>query len=379
MKNFYKYIRAIIVMGIFSACTPLTESFTIDDTVISANDLQLSVTTQQVNGRNGNIIIAENHSPILSEWRVGQTVEHKTYAEIQVSFIGQHIVNFRGFTAGSDIYSEKAFTIQVDTISTIPSDISTRLCIGQKEAPTYFGTSIDLNRIEFSLDENILTVKNSNPVLTNWECGGVTSDKNLAVMKMNRTGKFTLFATFTLANGQQRTEELGTVEVKQLELPQIVLDLLGENGEKTWTWEEKNFYGFGGYNASMSPDWFAYDTATMGTYASNFGMEGEETGSMTLFANGHFEVAPTGRTGSFTYDFDDVVPNWSVGKLKVKEPIIFGMAINMESYQPSYLPTEFYIVKCDAKHLILAAMTSQNIVAYDGAPMNFWCLKSVEQ
>lgn len=378
MKNLYKYISAIAVMGTFTACTPLTESFTMDDAVIPANDLQLSVATQQVNGKNGNIIIVENHSPILSEWIVGQTVEHKAYAEMQVSFTGRHIVNFHGFTAGSDIYSEKVFTVQVDTISTISSDISTRLCMGQKDAPTYFGTSIDLGNIEFSLDKNILTVKNSNPVLTDWECGGVTSDKNLAVMKMNRIGEFTLSATFTLANGQQRTEELGTVEVKQLELPQIALDLMGENGEKTWAWEEKNFYGFGGYNASMSPDWFAYDAATMGMYASYFGMGGEETGRMTLFADGHFEVSPTGRTGLFTYDFDDVVPNWSVGKLKVEGSIILGMAINMEDYQPSYLPTEFYIVRCDAGHLVLAATTSQGTVPYDGTPMNFWCLKSAE-
>ena len=110
-------------------------------------------------------------------------------------------------------------------------------------------------------------------------------------------------------------------------------------------------------------------------YASYFGMSGEETGSMTFNVDGTFSITPTGRTGTFTYDLDDVVPNWSVGKLKINGSILFGMAISMETYQPSYLPTEFYIVKCDADHLVLAALSQENGTAADWAPCTIWCLK----
>ena len=254
--------------------------------------------------------------------------------------------------------------------------IRLRLCIGQEGAPAYFGTTYDPSLIEFGTDGNLVHVRNANPVLTDWSCGDVTSNLNVATLKMRGTGEFPLTATFTLANGSQLTETIGTVVVKEYDVPQIVLDLVGEHGEKTWTWADMNFFGFGGYNTSVGPDWFAYDAATMGLYTPYFGMEGEETGSMTFNINGTFSVAPTGRTGSFTYDFDDIVPNWSVGKLHVEGSILYGMAISMENYQPSYLPTDFYIVKCDAEHLVLAALCDPAGTPQDWAACTFWCFKA---
>ena len=146
--------------------------------------------------------------------------------------------------------------------------------------------------------------------------------------------------------------------------------------QKSRSWEDKNFFGFGGYAASMSPEWFAYDANTIGMYAGYFGMTGEPTGSWTLDVEGNFSVSPTNRTGTFTYDFDDKVPNWSVGKLKVDHPIIFGTSISMTSYQPSYQPTEFYIVKCDADHLVLAALSEKDASPAAYAPCVFWCFKA---
>ena len=371
-----KYIYAIAAMGILVACDPITDEFSMDDSVFPADQLEATVAPQQVDGKNGNVIVMENNSPVLSKWIVGETAIQKAYAEATVPYIGQHTVTFRGINSGAGVYTEKSFTVQVDTISSVPSDIADRLCIGQPGAPAYFGVSYDTSLITVSVEENRVTVCNPNPVMTNWTCGNATADKNIATMKINGSGEFPLTAVFTLANAQTVEVDLGTVTIKEFDLPQIVLDLVGEHGEKTWLWEDNNFYGFGGFMQSQKPDWYAYDAATMGMYASYFGMNGEETGSMTLNVKGEFSVAPTGRTGTFKYDFDAVVPNWSVGKLTVDNPILFGMAISMDTYQPSYLPTEFYIVKCDAEHLVLAALCTEGAEAADWAPCTIWCFKA---
>lgn len=370
----YKF-HALIMMGLLTACSPITDDYNMDESTLSAHQLQLNVNPQQIDGKNGNVITVENNSPILSEWTVGSSTVHKAYAELTVPTIGQHTVNFRGYNAEANTYTEKSFTVQVDTISSIPTDIANRLCIGQEGAPNHYGVSFDPSKITFHNEENVVYVCNSNPVLTEWSCGDATANTNIATLKLNGSGEFPLTATFTLADGRQITRNLGTIIVHNVELPQIIKDLVGEEGQKTWTWESKNFYGFGGYQESQGPDWFAYDAGTMGMYASYFGMSGEETGSMTFNVDGTFSITPTGRTGTFTYDLDDVVPNWSVGKLKINGSILFGMAISMETYQPSYLPTEFYIVKCDADHLVLAALSQENGTAADWAPCTIWCLK----
>ena len=375
MKNFYKYISIIAVMGAFVSCDPITDTYTIDDSTISADGLQLSVAPKFVDGKNGNIIVVENNSPILSEWSVGESVARKAYAELSVSFIGQHTVNFRGLNSNGQTFTETSFTVKVDTISTIPTDIANRLCIGLEGAPTYFGTTIDMEKIEFSNEEDLVTVKNGNPVLTVWSCGGVTSDKNVAQMRLTCAGEFPLSATFTLANGEQVTKELGTVIVRNFNLPQIVLDLVGEDGEKTWTWQDNNFYGLGAYNTCTYPDWFVFDTPTMSMIASYIGMSGEETGSMILNIDGNFSVAPTGRTGTFSYDFDDTVPSWSVGKLHVNGSILFGWAFDGNTQAVSYQPTDFYIVKCDANNLVLAALSEAGGSIYDYASCTFWRFK----
>jgi len=71
------------------------------------------------------------------------------------------------------------------------------------------------------------------------------------------------------------------------------------------------------------------------------------------------------------------VPNWSVGKLKVTAPILYGTAIALvgEGAAPTYLPTEFFIVKCDANNLVLAAPAEEGQALYPWAACTFWCFK----
>lgn len=90
------------------------------------------------------------------------------------------------------------------------------------------------------------------------------------------------------------TEELGTVIVKDFNLPQIVLDLIGEDGEKTWTWADQSFFGLGGYEADPGPAWFAASVEIMDMFTLYMPtinhLTGESTGSMTLDIDGNFSV-----------------------------------------------------------------------------------------
>ena len=51
MKNFCKYISIIAVMGAFASCDPITDTYTIDDSTIPADELQLSVAPKVVDGK----------------------------------------------------------------------------------------------------------------------------------------------------------------------------------------------------------------------------------------------------------------------------------------------------------------------------------------
>lgn len=151
---------------------------------------------------------------------------------------------------------------------------------------------------------------------------------------------------------------------------------MGENGTKKWKFAESKKYGLGGYNASFGPDYATFDD-----YLSMFGaympqVAGEEEGTMTFNVDGNFSIEPTGRSGKFEYDFDDKIGVWSIGKLKVTEPILYGFAMALDETtqmpSPTYFPDEFFIVKCDADQLILAASAVEGAPLYDWGHCTFW-------
>lgn len=379
MKNL-KY-TAILAALALAGCQD--DNLNLDFTLPDPSTLELNAVTEKSGSLDGNKIILDNHSPLLAEWVIGETSLRGAHVEYATPFTGKYDIVFKGHKAGVDATADRVLTVNVDTISTITKEMSDRLCIGVPGAPTYFGTTCDPSEIEYSIEGQNLTVKNPNPVYTDWECGGVTLDKNVGVMKMKGSGEFPLNATFTMANGTQITQQLGTVVVKQFDVPQIVLDLVGEHGEKTWVFADSNKFGLGGYNASFGPDYAAFDDymSMFSAYLPQF--TGEESGSMTFNIDGNFSVAPTGRTGQFEYDFDETVGVWSVGKLKVTEPILYGFAMALDEATqtpaPSYMPKEFFIVKCDAENLVLAASAVEGAPLYDWGHCTFWCFKAGAQ
>lgn len=366
------YHLAIAALAILCmACNPIEDRYVLEDSNLTASELEITAVVNDINGKKGNEIVVENHSPVLSEWGLDGAVSTRAHDTIYASTIGQKTIHFRGRLAGGK-YVEKDLNVQVDTISTIPSEIAARLCIGSEGAPSYFGTTFDPALMGFSNDKNIITVWNTNPVLTDWTCGNATLDKNAGIMKVPGAGEYPIAATITLADGSTHVIDLGTVVVKDYDLPQIVLNLVGEHGEKTWEFVGESYYGVGGYQETINQ--WPLD-AYLGFFTGYFGMTGEESGSMTLNVQGEMRVAPTGREGTFSYDFPDE-HGWHVGTLTTSIPIVGGIAFDINAQQPSYTPTVYFIVSCEPDKLVLGASCAPGDDLHDWTMCTFWVFKA---
>lgn len=366
------YIAAMAVTGLLLSCNPIEHRLDLEEKSLSPSELEISAVVNDAQGKHGNVIVVENHSQVLSEWTLEGKTSTKAFDRILATHTGENTIHFRGMLPGGK-FVEKDLSVQVDTISTIPDEIASRLCLGSDGAPAYFGCSFAESLIGFSNEKNVITVWNTNPVLTDWTCGNATLDKNVGTMKVPGAGEYPISVVITLADGTSRNIELGTVIVKDFDLPQIVLNLVGEHGEKTWVFADEGYYGLGGYQEQVNQ--WPLDSY-LGYFTGYYGMTGEESGSMTFNVKGEMSVAPTGRAGTFTYDFPEE-HGWHVGTLTTSIPIVGGIAFDSNTQQPSYTPTEYFIVECEADRLVLGASCTPGDDLHDWTMCTFWVFKAV--
>lgn len=118
MKNI---IYALCMMAIaLVACEPIEDRDSIGG-AITADQLDVKATPIVVNGKNGNMVILENHSPVLSAWNCGGSLSTKAYDTVMVVKTGAVDVTFTGLNPdGSKI--EKKFNIQIDALTTLPAE-----------------------------------------------------------------------------------------------------------------------------------------------------------------------------------------------------------------------------------------------------------------
>jgi len=119
MKKSIIYAFCILAIALV-ACEPIEERDSIGS-AISADKLDVKATPIVVNGKNGNMVILENHSPVLSAWNCGGAVSSKSYDTVMVVKTGSIDVAFTRLNPdGTKI--TKNFTIQVDVLSTLPTE-----------------------------------------------------------------------------------------------------------------------------------------------------------------------------------------------------------------------------------------------------------------
>ncbi len=375
-------------LALLGACSPIEDDDTHGLADIAADQLEITATPVLVNGVNSNKIVVENHSAVLSEWTLEQlasTAEVSTSAHdtLIASKIGANEVKYRGFNPSTGNYVERTLQVQVDAITEVPVDLVSRLCIGQEGGATGFGTELDFDKIEVivekddgGLNGNRVTLRNPNPVLTEWNFAGETSDKNVATLYVFNLGEMPLSATFTLADGSVVEHTFDPIEVQTYTYkPDFLVNLTGESGERTWTWVAPPvpMYGLGGYGSDITPSWFAFDSATLSMLAGALGRGEELTGTMTFKITGELELS-SGRKGTWSFNLEEGVDGWSIGKLYTQGvSVLYGYTFSAVTYTPGSEAFAYDIVVSQDGSLTLAVQDPGNAGA-----ATFWSFQAVD-
>ena len=117
----------------FYACEPIVNRDSIGSPITAA-DLKVTATPIVVNGKNGNMVILENHSPVVSAWNCGGATSSKAYDTVMVVKTGAVPVTFTGLNPDGTIIT-KTFSIQIDALTTLPQqfkDLFGEVAVGSK-------------------------------------------------------------------------------------------------------------------------------------------------------------------------------------------------------------------------------------------------------
>lgn len=98
---------------------------------------------------------------------------------------------------------------------------------------------------------------------------------------------------------------------------------------------------------------------------------------MTLDVQGNISIAPTGREGTFTYDFPDD-HGWELGWIHSTIPTVAGICYDSNTQQPTYKPTDYFVVECTAERLVIGAPCIEGTPLTDWAQCMFWAFVPAE-
>lgn len=382
MKKLSYFLLNILLMGsIFVSCDPMTEKGPSEgQEVITADQLDITATPIVVNGKNTNKIVVQNHSKVMSHWSAPQLIEDSTQSSLAgdtmyVTKTGNNGISFAGRNLSCSV--TKKLSTSVDIITYLSDGLKTRLCITGSEgnykpakdgAPSSFeNTDFDVNKVKVvqemtqdGLKGNRLTVYNANPHLSNWSFGSSTLDKNVGSIFVTDVGTYTLSLTYTKADGTSKTVEIGQYTIEGMSyVPEVLANLFGASGEKTWQWDDTSangVWGNGGYMGSTHPDWWKVSFAGIDEQAAGKGtIAGDGSGAtFTVNLKNKTFVKNNGASGTLSYDLDDIVSKgWNTGSLKLKGVNIpMGYLVN----NGNAIPDKYYILSVStSSSLVLCA------------------------
>ena len=312
MKKIFFALSMLTLL--YTSCDPSTDSGSTGFSEnVTAESVEAKVTPVQVNGKNSNRIIIENHSPITSQWSADQLAEgavtsSKAYDTIYVTKLGANTVTMHCKNVAVDF--TKDFTVNVDEITYLSAELQKRLCVTGSEGnytstvgefagqPVQFGTAFDAGKVKV-----IQEVKEG----TNEAAG--TATLNGDQLMVVEEGKFNVTLTYTKADGTQETYNAGSFDVESLTTKPELLEYLagGEDGDGTTTWEWNEaagaVWGNGPFGSGNKPQWWAV----------NYGADIDGQGSS--------KVGGVARNGSGAWFTIDINNKQAIGSDGVKLPI----------------------------------------------------------
>jgi len=372
-----------LLAATFAACDPIEDRDTLSG-VVNVSDLKLMSTPIVVDGKNSNDVVVENNSQTLSRWISDRSQIEKSYGTVTFDYTGNREVKFTGLNGdGSKV--ETTVPVKIDTITNIRPDFVQRLGIKYKadgsvdktSIPYYFGkvsnTKIKANitvvqEIKKGKKGNVLTLKNNNPILSNWNWGGVEGEKNSDELFVTSLGDFNLTFKGTKADGTTFDLDLGKFTVDSLtKVPEEYInlfgDFLGGVASKTWEWSTDGpCWANGGYLSASGPasGWWQNSYANMLSDREVGTMEFKFSGyKMTKTVTGGAAGTILGTTvGTVKVDLskklknsDGSGANWSIGHMTtIGVNVLYGINVN-DGNSPYY---EYDILKLTSKEFIVA-------------------------
>jgi len=356
MKKLLLYLG--LAAATFTACDPIEERDSLSGSV-SVEDLKLSCIPTVVDNKNSNEVIVENNSPILSRWISDRTQIEKAYGTVIFDYTGNKNVQFIGLN-GNGTKSETTVPVRIDTITNIKSDFVARLGIKYKadgsvdktSTPYYFGNvsgetiknSLVIEQVvENGKRGNVLKVKNNSPVLSDWNWGGVTSNKNYEELFVTAAGEYELTFKGTKADGSVVNFNLGKYTVDTLtKIPAEYIALFGNfvddpTTSKTWRWNRTDkVWSIGPFQGFTDPNsgWWNNAYADMvsrqdGTMTFKFSDSSLTKDVTTSNATDTKEQPNTTYKGTISVDLGTKVSGYSIGTVKLNGvTILYGIDVN---------------------------------------------------
>jgi len=117
MKTFIKNWAywAIALLVVFSACEPIEDRMEMGG-AITAEQLDITATLIQVDGKNSNKVALDNRSPVLSSWNYGTGVTQRKTDTVLLVIAGENKIEFTGLNANGTKIT-KTLTVNVDELT----------------------------------------------------------------------------------------------------------------------------------------------------------------------------------------------------------------------------------------------------------------------
>lgn len=404
MKKIQIALSAAVLL--LASCDPSMDNINGGfDENVTAESVQATVTPVQVNGKSTNLLVVENHSPITSQWTVGQLIESdlhssKNYDTIYVTKLGTNTVSMQCRNLKNDF--TKQFSVNTEEIYYLTDALTKRLCVsgtpgnyrstdkdvlGNMEVK--FGTTFDPAKVKVVQEKdnngvggNVFNVYNGNGVLTNWKLISLadnseagTSDTNVGKMLTLSFGKYKIVLDYQKADGTTGTYDAGTFDVQTMTYKTELIQYLsgGADGDGTTTWEwdldADGVWGNGPYGSGNAPQWWIVKIGDIDGQAGGhaLSLEGHGQGAwFTLDLNNWKIVNSDGTETAFKINvLDHKKEGWDQGALEVvsldKPAIPMGIDVN----HGNAVFAKYYILTAkDGKLAITAGEMPENGCAW---------------